>query len=69
MGQLLNIKSEVVHEWTQEEFDAWREANYDEESGLTEGCELMFWDPTWENLDVLVEDFGIDNETMRVWKA
>jgi len=29
----------------------------------------MFWDPTWENLDVLVEDFGIDNETMRVWKA
>ena len=37
MGQLLNIKGEVVHEWTQEEFDAWREENYDEETGLCDG--------------------------------
>ena len=69
MGQLLNIKGEVVHEWTQEEFDAWREENYDEETGLCDGYELRFYDADWADLSEIQEEMGLDNETMRIWKA
>ena len=69
MGQLLNIKGEVVHEWTQEEFDTWREENYDEETGLCDGNELRFYDTDWADLSEIQEEMGLDNETMRIWKA
>lgn len=68
MGQLLNIKGEVVHEWTREEFDTWYEANYDEATGLVEEKELRFYDVEWEDLSEIQEEMGLDNITMHIWK-